>query len=341
MVAAIQKCRAWLPPLSIRMWLLQQHLLLLLVWLCHNDNTTHVEALVTPTPVSTLLSQHASTIAQLRQVCVERDVDVSFLPYSNDLFFLRYCMASCDKKGSDSSNTSPETLLNQSLDWRLGMGKNICGVAAAAVEQALSSSKWDNTVVLYSAPHSTAISTYITPQNCLTTTTMATPTGDTPDLVYCIRAGGIDDVGLMQAVSVPQLVEFFLYVKEINALVCDWRSRTSDQLLYTITCNDLSGVKLLGGSADFRQALSQSSKLAATVYPSSYTGPTLLLNLPPLLAALVQLFTPLFPESVKARLKFSQGLLRGVTDLTKVATTSTAPERADFARQLDTLLQGK
>jgi hypothetical protein len=335
MVAATQKCCALLlsQRLTLRLWLL----MLGLVWLGNNDNTHVVQALVTPTPVSTLLTQHASTIAQLRQVCVERDVDVSSLPYSNDLFFLRYCIS--DKKVND--NSDPQTLLNQSLDWRLGIGKSICGVAAAAVEQALSSSsRWDNTVVSYSAPHSTAIAPFITPQNCITTTTLATPTS-TPDLVYCIRAGGIDDVRLMQAVSVPQLVEFFLYVKEINALVCDWRSRTSDQLIYTITCNDLSGVKLLGGSADFRQALSQSSKLAATVYPPSYTGPTLLLNLPPLLSALVQLFTPLFPESVKARLKFSQGLLRGVTDLTKVATTSSAPERADFAQALDSLLTTK
>lgn len=69
----------------------------------------------------------------------------------------------------------------------------------------------------------------------------------------------------------------------------------TDRLIQVLTANDLTGIKLVGGSGDFRRALSASSKQATLIYPTSYTGPTLLVNLPPLLNALVKLFTPLFP----------------------------------------------
>ena len=49
-----------------------------------------------------------------------------------------------------------------------------------------------------------------------------------------------------------------------------------------------------GSDATFRSALGTSSKLADTLYPN-VCGPTLLLNLPPILNVLVKLFTPLFP----------------------------------------------
>eukprot|EP00977_Amphora_coffeiformis_P006288 scaffold1351_cov176-Amphora_coffeaeformis.AAC.22 len=47
-------------------------------------------------------------------------------------------------------------------------------------------------------------------------------------------------------------------------------------------------IQLARGSADFRKALSESSKQASIVYSESTQGPTLLLNLPPLLNALVK-----------------------------------------------------
>jgi CRAL/TRIO domain len=159
--------------------------------------------------------------------------------------------------------------------------------------------------------HSATIQKYITSDNVITTTSV------TDDLVYCIRAGQIDDVELMKAVSVDQMVSFFLYAKEVNALVANDRSLQSDKLLSVLTANDLTNVKLLGGSADFRKALSAPSKQANDLYPAT-AGPTLLLNLPPLLNALVKLFTPLFPPAVNERLKFAKGpVMKEVKSLTK------------------------
>jgi hypothetical protein len=170
---------------------------------------------------------------------------------------------------------------------------------------------------------------FLTPVNAISTTSSQN------DLVYCIRAGQIDDVGLMEAVSVDELVDFFLYVKEVNAIVCNQRSADTDKLSKIVTCNDLKGVKLIGGSATFRQALSASSKVAINLYPAT-AGPTLLLNLPPLLSALVKLFTPLFPAEVNKRLKFAQGPLKDVESLTQIVPGGS--KRDQFMKQLDDLV---
>jgi len=280
-------------------------------------------SLISPQPVSSLLSTHASTIADLKKSAAAAQIDLSQLPYSNDVFFLRYCLL-------DDDTVDPATSLQESLEWRSSVqGQSICSAALNAVTKATENGAWDNEVVLAAAPHSAAIREFLTPTNCITTT------ASTGDLVYCIRAGSIDDNALMKQVAIDEMVEFFLYCKELNALVADMRS--TEKLLSVVTCNDLSGVKLVGGSADFRKALSASSTTASIVYPNT-AGPTLLLNLPGLLSALVKLFTPLFPERVKERLKFQQGPLKNVKDLRDVASTSSSKARTEFVQQLDDLL---
>ena len=151
--------------------------------------------------------------------------------------------------------------------------------------------------------------------------------------MYCISAGKIDDRALMSEVTSDQMTEFFLYCKEVNAIVADIRSVSSDKLVYVITANDLNGVSLLGDSS-FRKALSASSTKANDLYPA-LSGPTLLLNLPPLLGALAKLFTPLFPPEVKQRLKFEQGPLRNVNDLTDILSGAT---RDVFLNELEALV---
>ena len=153
------------------------------------------------------------------------------------------------------------------------------------------------------------------------------------DLVYCIRAGKIDDKALMSDITTDQMVQFFLYCKEVNALVADMRSLSSDRLVQVVTVNDLNGVSLFGDSS-FRQALSASSTKANDLYPS-LSGPTLLLNLPPLLGALAKLFTPLFPPEVRKRLKFEQGPLRSIENLTDILS---GPSREEFLNDLDGIL---
>jgi len=289
-----------------------------------------VEALISQEPVSKLLSKHADSIGTLKQVCQEKlgPSALESLPYSNDVFFLRYCIEA-EKKGDFQEQRDR---LEKTLDWRTGSGKSICDAATAAIQQATSgSSGWSNDGVLKAAPHAATITKFVTPSNVITTTS------NQNDLVYCIRAGAIDDVSLMSQVSIPEMVDFFLYAKEVNAQVANLRSIDQDKVVCVITANDLAGVKLVGGSSDFRKALSQSSNQANELYPAT-NGPTLLLNLPKILSALVKLFTPLFSPEVKARLKFCQGPLSDVSDLTQVASPASSAERAKFVKELDEII---
>jgi hypothetical protein len=276
-------------------------------------------------PVSQLLTQHAATIADLKSFTTEKVGSIAEEPYSNDVFYLHFCLQEAD--GGDAAKDALDTC----LAWRLGAGQSICESTTQAIaEAAQAGGGWKNQPVLAAAPYSKLISQYLTPTNVVTTVNTA------GDLVYCIRAGKVDDNALMSTVTVDQLKEFFLYVKEVNARVSFQRSIDTDRLCTVVTANDLSGVKLIGGSADFRTALSESSKVAATIYPKTINGPTLLVNLPGLLNALVKLFTPLFPESVKARLKFAKLDVLAQTDsLMEVSTTADTPRRKEFLEALD------
>jgi hypothetical protein len=278
-------------------------------------------------PVSQLLTQHAATIAELKSLTTEKVGSIAEEPYSNDVFYLHFCLQEAD--GGDAAKEALDTC----LAWRLGAGQSICGAASAIAEAAQAGGGWKNQPVLAAAPYSKLISQYLTPTNVVTTVNTA------GDLVYCIRAGKVDDNALMATVTIDQLKEFFLYVKEVNARVSFQRSIDTDRLCTVLTANDLSGVKLVGGSADFRTALSESSKMAATIYPKTINGPTLLVNLPGLLNALVKLFTPLFPESVKARLKFAKLDVLAQTDsLMEVSTTADTPRRREFLEELDKVI---
>ena len=214
-----------------------------------------------------------------------------------------------------------------------GGRKGICDSARTALAKAQEGGGWDNKPVLEAAPHVEKISKYLTPATVLTTSNRD------GDLVYCIRAGKIADNALMASVTVDEMKDFFLYAKEVNALVSYQRSADTDRLCQVLTANDLDGVKLVGGSKEFRTALGDSSKVAAVVYPKTINGPTLLCNLPAILNALVKLFTPLFPESVKARLKFAKlDALKDTESLTAFASASTSSERTAFLDALERAL---
>ena len=276
-------------------------------------------------PVSDMLKTYSSSIDELKQKAAQ-ELDGDDVP-GNDVFYLRYCLEYEDEEERVSK-------LKDSLRWRIGEGKSICDVATAAIEKASSSTsdKWDNQPVMDMAPHASIINKYITPSQCITTFSRQ------GDLVYCIRAGKIDDVSLMNEVTLEQMTEYFLYCKEVLAQVSNAQSIRTDRLVKTITANDLSGVKLIGGSDSFRKALGASSSKASELYPSS-AGPTLLLNLPGLLGALVKLFTPLFPAKVQQKLRFEQGPLKKISDLSIVGTSNAdAPERTAFLDSLDKLV---
>jgi hypothetical protein len=137
----------------------------------------------------------------------------------------------------------------------------------------------------------------------------------------------------MSEISAEDLSEFFLYCKEVNSIVANMRSISSDKLIQLITANDLSGTKLLGDNS-FRNALSKASTKASDLYPA-LAGPTLLLNLPRLLGALAKLFTPLFPPEVRKKLRFERGPLNEISDLSAVLN---GPERETFLDDLDKLV---
>jgi hypothetical protein len=288
-------------------------------------------------PVSQLLSEKSAIIASLKTTASSY-VDIHQAPYSNDVFFLRYCLNS-DK--DDIKSLEDQLIAN--LQWRTTSeeGSTICQAAQRALSKVTTTttttnSRWKNDDITAEAPYGSIILQYLTPQNIVTTTT---PEGD---LITCIRAGGIDDVQLMTAATVSQVVQFFLYAREVNSCVANDRSLTTNRLIAIITANSLEGVQLFwsgskkDASADFRLALGTSSKLADGRYPN-ICGPTLLLNLPPLLNALVKLFTPLFPPAVKQRLRFASGtLLAGNRDLTQILANM--PEREQFWKDLETIL---
>ncbi|KAL3940514.1 MAG: hypothetical protein SGBAC_004965 [Bacillariaceae sp.] len=259
---------------------------------------SHASAFGSKEPLSALLQKHSSEISKLKEEAKAVVGSLDSVPYSNDVFYLRYCLA---EKGVEE--------LKGTLAWRQGEGKAICEAACLAFAEATAGGKWNNEPVRNGAPNAATINKYITPDQCLTTTS------STGDLAYCVRAGMIDDAGLMSEVSsVDDLVQFFLYCKEINALVANDRSLETGKLLYVITANDLSGVKLIGGDSSFRDALSAASKIANPMFPE-LNGPTLLLNLPRLASALAKIFVPLLPKEVQARIKFERGPLSEVDSL--------------------------
>lgn len=265
--------------------------------------------------LSSLLSSHAEEITALRS----SEAGASL----NEVECLRIAMA----HAGDAS--AAVDALEQITAWREGEGRSICQSASAAVEQAMAGGGWDNAPVFSAAPYSDKIGKYITPSNCLT---LPLSSGD---LCYIIRAGSIDDGSLMAEVNEQQVVEFFLFAKEVNRLVADMRSAATGQLVTIVTANDLSGVDLFG-DATFRKALSASSKKADVVF-LSLNGPTLLLNLPFLANALVKLFTPLFPPKVRAKLKFEKGPLSDVDDLTKLHNPN-GQERQQFVTDIQSIL---
>ena len=274
-------------------------------------------------PVSKLVTKtYVQEIARLKEETKSIVGSIDELPYSNDMFYLRFCL---DGKGTDG--------LKEALEWRQGPGSAICQAAKMAVQKATEGQGWNNDPARNDAPHSGNINKYITPKTSLTTKTSQ------GDLMYCIRAGFIDVEGLVGSLDNPadQLSDFFLYCKEVNSLVLNERSLEEDKVLYLLTVNDLQGLKLLGGGQEdalFREALSSSSKQGNVVYPG-LAGPTLLLNLPKLLTFIVKLFTPLFPPEVSARLKFESGPLSKVKDLSQIGYGGS--EREKFLKEIDKL----
>jgi hypothetical protein len=146
-----------------------------------------------------------------------------------------------------------EKALKETMQWRSGKGLNIVNSAATAVAEATADGGWKNDIVRAAAPHASKINQYITSKNILTISL------NEGDLLYVIRASSIDDKALMDEVSVDQLVEFLLYVKEVHSLIVNARSEKSGRLCGVLFANDISGIRNIPDKR-FSQALTASSQ---------------------------------------------------------------------------------
>mmetsp|Transcript_11325 Transcript_11325/g.20820 ORF Transcript_11325/g.20820 Transcript_11325/m.20820 type:complete len:310 (+) Transcript_11325:53-982(+) len=290
-------------------------------------SATFVVAFSAPTSsLQSLLTTHQSSIASLKDIATTISENESVAPPS-DVFYLRYAL-------NDSYDDDEQRIaaLKSNLEWRMNEGNTIVTSAYNAIQSAMEGGKWNNEPIRNAAPNAKIINEYLTTTQCITTSLPSTN-----DLIYCIRAGKIDDKALMSAVSIDEMVDFFLYCKEVNAMVADMRSLQTDSLIKIVTCNDLKGVKLVGGSKDFRASLSAASKKANALYPS-LNGRTLMLNLPSLLGPLVSIFKLLLPKAVTKRLRFENGPLKDVEDLREIADGGKG--RDEFVDQVNALAYG-
>lgn len=273
--------------------------------------------------VSTLISENADKISRLKEAALAIASDAP----DDDVFYLRYALTDVDDEEMKSR-------LEDNIKWRSSdEGRLICDAAKTAIAEASSDDKWNNGPVRSAAPFASVVNKYITEASIVTTSSR------TGDLIYCIRAASIDDTALMDAIGVEEMSKWFLYTKEVNAAVANQRSIESDRLVCVCTANDLSGIKIVGGSADFRKSLSAASQKANELYPT-LSGPSLLLNLPRLLGALAKLFTPLFPEEVRKKIKFARGPLSDVTALSEILAggSGDASKRDRFLDAVDELV---
>lgn len=224
-----------------------------------------------------------------------------------------------------------KSALTEAISYRSkGRGKEVIDAAVDAYAQAAIGGGWDNEVVRNAAPHANVINKYISSKNIVTLSTA------NDDLVYVIRASAIDDKQMMNEVSVTQLSEFFMYVKEIHNLVANDRSIKNGRLCEVIFANDITGVRKPPDSR-FSKALSSSSAQYENLYPS-LAGPTMILNLPFILQAFVALFKPLFPKTVQARLKFLRApVLANLPELTPLTTDLNTKRK--FINEVDSLLR--
>jgi hypothetical protein len=215
-------------------------------------------------------------------------------------------------------------------DFIVRFNRYLSIIAAKALAEATAAGGWDNEPVRLAAPHAASINQYITVKNILTISM------DVGDLLYVIRASSIDDRKLMDAVSVQQLVDFLLYVKEVHSLIVNERSERTGRLCGVVFANDISGIRAIPDRR-FSQALTASSAQYEKLYPSM-AGTTMILNLPFLLQAFVGLLKPLFPKSVQDRLVFETApVLAKLRDLTPL--TADKNSRQSFLTEVKKLLR--
>lgn len=273
-------------------------------------------------PVSTMLNDHASCIESLKQEASTSGVDMTAEPYCNDVYYLRFCLSS-----DYSSFQEKLEAFRNNLEWRASHnGRVICESARQAVSEAsFDEDDWNYEEVHKRIPNS-GIHKFLTPAHV---TTLLSPQ---KDVVFVMKHGLIQDKELMRDLESQDVVDFMLYLKEVNFIVANRHSLKTNRLAFIITTNDLHGASLARGDKQFRAALNDSARFAAVHFPS-VTGPTLMLNLPSWLTSFARAFAP---SEVSHTLRFAQGPLKNVQTLQDIAIDG--PERSQFMSNLNELV---
>lgn len=196
------------------------------------------------------------------------------------------------------------------LKWSTGKGKPIFEAAKKAYKGASSGAaagRWNNDPAWVNAPHLSKLLQYIDGDgdqiNHITSTW--------GDICYILREAAVKE-GIMQTVSVEELSEFFLYVRELNARWCYARTNTTRSICQVIALQDMDGVDG-SQSDDFRKALTDAYEQTEALHPL-VTGPTVLFNVP-LQLKMANVFKPLFPKTMQAKIRMEDGRISGMKPL--------------------------
>mmetsp|Transcript_25578 Transcript_25578/g.59087 ORF Transcript_25578/g.59087 Transcript_25578/m.59087 type:complete len:402 (+) Transcript_25578:53-1258(+) len=282
--------------------------------------TRHVRKATDPERYSSvflLKEEYSKELTELRSACGDL-LDETH----DDIWLIRFLL---EKKGDVAEAKANIQVV---LKWRAGEGKPIVDAAAAAVAEAQADGGWNNAPVLAAAPNIGKIGKYITDE-CLIV--LSTSKGD---LISMIRASVIPSKEMMEEVSVDELVDFFIYAREVNSIIAAQRSKESTRLCRLVAANDLTGVSSFPDKA-FQEALTGASAKAVELYPG-LAGPTVLLNLPFLARAVIGLLLPLFPGAVKEKVKFATFGMDYMVELTDVLKE---PKKSTFLNDFEKVLK--
>jgi len=282
--------------------------------------TRHVQKATDPERYSSvflLKEEFSKELTELRSACGDI-LDETH----DDVWLIRFLL---EKKGDVAE---AKANIVKVLNWRAGEGKMIVDAAQDAVAKAQAGGGWDNAPVLAAAPNIDKIGKYIT-DKCLIV--LSTSKGD---LVSMIRASAVPSKEMMAEVTVDELVDFFIYAREVNSLVAAQRTKESTRLCRLVAANDLTGVSSFPDK-DFQEALTGASTKAVELYPG-LAGPTVLLNLPFLARALIGLLLPLFPGAVKEKVKFATFGMDYMVELTDVLKE---PTKSTFLKDMEKVLK--
>jgi len=230
--------------------------------------------------IAELLTKHKEAIAELRDVC--KDV---LQPEHDDIWLLRYILS---RKTVDKA----EPAVRKGIEWR------------AANKEWLAKAKEEGG----KAPYSDQIERF--------TAVDIHKRNRDGGAVMIIRAGLTPVKQLMEVATVPQLTDWFMFLKEKTFLICDEATRRTGKLVKTVVLNDATGVpgmwELMGlmRNNGLMTALGDSSKLSESVYPQ-LVSVSVILNPPGFVRVVFKIARVFMSASMMEKVKLCGGHTSG------------------------------